>query len=336
MEVSDLLTARRENWRELELMCLRFEGRSRRVIPAATVNRFASLYRSACADLALADSYQLPPGTIHYLHQLVARAHNQLYRSRTFNVRGWLKELFVAVPQRLFNDNCLRLAFVIFWGVFLLAYAAAYYRPGFAENTLGKEMISYLDDGFAQPVTRSSGAAGNIGGGMVGFYIWNNAGIGLRCFAMGLLGGVGGLYATVVNAAMIGATFGYMAKSPNADNFYHFVTAHAPFELTAIILCAAAGMRLGFAIVETRGLTRGDSLVKTGRESVSVVCAAVIMFLMAAGIEAFLSPSEAPYEIKALTAVLTSAMLMFYFVFLGFPKEQGRGARGEGMMNDEV
>jgi hypothetical protein len=160
------------------------------------------------ADLALADSYQLPPKTINYLHQLVARAHNQLYRSRTFNVRGWMRELFVTVPQRLFSDNCLRLAFVIFWGVFLLAYAAAYSQPGFAEKTLGKDMISYLDEGFAQPVARSTPATGNAGGGMAGFYIFHNAGIGLRCFAMGLLGGIGGLYAIVTNAAMIGATFG--------------------------------------------------------------------------------------------------------------------------------
>ena len=296
-------------------------------IAPATVTRFAALYRSACADLALADAYQLPPGTIRYLHQLVARAHNQLYRSQTFNFRGWIRELFVVVPQRLFSDNSLRLAFVIFWGVFLLAYAAACSRPGFAEKTLGKEMISYLDEGFAQPVTRNSGTTGDSGGGMVGFYIFNNAGIGLHCFAMGLLCGVGGLYATVVNAAMIGATFGYMSKSPNADNFYHFVTAHAPFELTAIILCAAAGMRLGFAIVNTHGLTRGDSLRQAGVESVPIASAAVIMFLMAAGIEAFISPSDAPYELKAMIGVLTSAMLMFYFVFLGYPKQ---GERGEG------
>jgi uncharacterized membrane protein SpoIIM required for sporulation len=329
MKVSDLLASRRENWRELEQLCGRFEGHSRKSVPAATVNRFAALYRMACADLALADSYQLPPGTIHFLHQLVARAHNQLYRSRTFNLRGWLKELFVAVPQRLFFDNCLRLAFVIFWGVFLLAYAAAYYQPGFAEQTLGKDMISYLDEGFAQPIARNSGATGNVGGGMAGFYIFNNAGIGLRCFAMGLLGGVGGLYATVVNAAMIGATFGYMTKSPNADNFFHFVTAHAPFELTAVVLSAAAGMRLGFAIVNTHGLTRGDSLRRAGVECVPIVGAAVIMFLLAAGLEAFLSPSEAPYEIKALAAALSAAMLMFYFVFLGYPKETGRRMKDE-------
>jgi uncharacterized membrane protein SpoIIM required for sporulation len=322
MKVSDLLSSRRENWRELDLLCGRFEGRSRMLIPAATVNRFAALYRSACADLALADSYQLPPGTIHYLHQLVARAHNQLYRSRVFDVHGWIRELFVVVPQRLFADNCLRLAFVIFWGIFLLTYAAAYYHPGFAEQTVGKEQLSALEDSFSQPATRNSGMAGNIGGGASGFYIWHNASIGLRCFAMGLLFGVGGLYEAVFNAAMIGAMFGYMAKSPNADNFYHFVTAHAPFELTAIILSAAAGMRLGFALVNTRGLTRGDSLRRAGAESVPIISVAVIMFIFAAGIEAFLSPSEAPYEIKAVTAVLTSAMLMLYFVFLGYPKGQ--------------
>ncbi len=68
---------------------------------------------------------------------------------------------------------------------------------------------------------------------MAGFYIGHNATIGLRCFAFGLLAGIGGLYETVFNASTLGATFGYMAHSPSASNFFHFVTAHGPFELTA-------------------------------------------------------------------------------------------------------
>ncbi|MBN2577426.1 MAG: stage II sporulation protein M [Pirellulales bacterium] len=330
MKVSDLLESRKENWRELDRLCTVLEGGSRRAAPATAVSRFAALYRAVCADLALADAYQLPPGTIHFLHQLVGRAHNQLYRTRTFHVRDWMRQLFVVVPQRLFADRYLRLAFTIFWGVFLAAYFLALTQPGIAEQILGKEMIARLEDSFSEPVARQGGAAGNLGGAMMGFYVFNNPGIGLRCFAFGLLFGIGGLYATVANAAIIGASFGFMSRTSGAasENFFHFVTAHAPFELTAVVLCAAAGMRLGFSIVGTHGLTRGASLRRAGEQSLPIVLTAVILFVLAALIEAFLSPSAAPYEVKAAVALLSGVLLMFYFVFLGYPRE--------GMTNDEI
>ena len=41
---------------------------------------------------------------------------------------------------------------------------------------------------------------------------------------------------------------------------------------------------------------------------------------LAALIEGFLSPSSAPYWIKAAVAVLSSGLLMAYFVVLGYPR----------------
>ena len=73
MKVSDLLESRKTNWRELEALCKQLEGRSRRGMPAPLVAKFSALYRAACADLALADAYQLPVETVRYLHQLARR-----------------------------------------------------------------------------------------------------------------------------------------------------------------------------------------------------------------------------------------------------------------------
>jgi hypothetical protein len=233
MKVSDLLESRQANWRELEQLCTWMEGRSRRKVPARLATRFSALYRAACADLALADAYQLPPGTIHYLHQLVGRAHNQLYRSRTFKVGTWFRELFVHVPRRLFADNCLRLAFCIFWGVFLISCLLAYGSSEYADRVLGKEMRTFLEEAYSRPVHERGGG---LPGGMVGFYVSHNTGIGLRCFAFGLLFGIGGLFATVFNAAFLGAAFGHMATVKQPEHFFQFVTAHGPFELTAIVL----------------------------------------------------------------------------------------------------
>jgi len=318
MKVSDLLESRREDWRELERLCWLVESRSRRGMPAEAVTRFSSLYRAACADLALADAYQLPPGTIQYLHQLVGRAHNQLYRSRRFNIATWTHQLLVEVPQQLFSDNCLRLAFCIFWGVFLLSGAMAYTSPGFAEQVIGKELIMQMEENFSPKI---QGRNPNLDSFMAGFYIFHNIGIGLRCFSFGLLAGIGGLFATVYNASLLGAVFGHMGTIPQGENFFHFVTAHAPFELTAIVLSAAAGMRLGFSLIDTGGLTRGAALRRAAGKSMPTMGAAMIMFLMAALIEGFLSPSAASYWVKASMAVLSAGMLMFYFVILGYPRD---------------
>ena len=327
MKVSDLLESRRENWRELERMCMAMGGRSRRRFPAGTAVRFAALYRAACADLALAYSYQLPPGTIHYLHRLVGRAHNQLYRSRTFDFSGWFRELMVRVPRRLFTDNSLRLAFVIFWGIFVLSMIMTRSWPGYAEEVIKEQWMQRLEADFSGEIF---GRSVDQSTAMAGFYIQHNAGIGLRCFAFGLLLGLGGLYMTVYNAAFLGAVFGYMTTVPEQtrNNFFEFVTAHGPFELTAIVLSAAAGMRMGFALIDTQGFTRIASLRRAALRAVPVMSAAVVMFLLAAMIEAFLSPSAAPYPIKAGMAVLSTGMLMFYFVILGYAQRETDRAVG--------
>jgi uncharacterized membrane protein SpoIIM required for sporulation len=156
--------------------------------------------------------------------------------------------------------------------------------------------------------------------GMAGFYIFNNTSIGLRCFAFGMLFGIGGLYITVFNASFLGAAFGHMATVPQGDNFFHFITAHGPLELTAIVLSAAAGMRLGFSLIDTRGLARMASLRRAAKEAMPTMGAAMVMFLLAALIEGFLSPSAAPYWIKATVAVLSAGLLVFYFVVLGYPR----------------
>ena len=322
MKVSDLLESRRANWRELDQLCA--DARSWRKLGAPAAARFAALYRAACADLALADAYQLPPGTIRYLHRLVGLAHNRLYRSRGFRASTWAHQILVEVPRRLFADNYLRLAFCIFWGVFLLSAFLSYSQSGYAERLAGKEFISMVEEMHSQPAQGRRAVMpprGGLAEGMVGFYIFNNTTIGLRCFAFGLLLGVGGLYETLFNAALLGAIFGHMAHTPGRQFFFQFVTAHAPFELTAVVLSAAAGMRLGFSLIYTRGLTRLASLRRAGREAMPIMGVTIVMFGLAAVIEAFLSPSPAPYWIKALVAVVSAGLLMFYFAILGRPQE---------------
>lgn len=324
MKVVELLERRRRNWHELERMCdLLQGGGTAKTLTPADRSRFGALYRAASADLALAYAYQLPQNTVQYLHRLVGRAHNQLYRSRRFEFQKWGEMLLFDVPKLIFNDRCVQVMFVVFWGLFILSAYLAYSKsawPEFAEQVLSAEGIQGLEEMYKNPIDGSA-RTGDENLLMAGFYTQHNTSIGLQCFAWGLLV-VPGLLMTMFNAIQLGSAFGYMARPDVAEgeNFFHFVTAHGPFELTAIVLSAGAGLRLGLSWMMTGGLSRGAALVKAGRQVMPVVGAAMAMFFAAALIEGFLSPSGAPYWVKVMVAILSSSMLAFYFVVLGFPK----------------
>ncbi len=334
MKVVDLLKQRRENWQELEQLCGQMENRRKRTIGAKAVARFGTLYRSACADLALADAYQLPPNTVQYLHRLVGRAHNQLYRSRRFNRKAWSHMMLHEVPQRIFDDRCVQTAFCVFWGIFIASFVLAMNSdawPGYAEQMVTEPLLEQMRDNFSDPISGRNAALNPI---MASFYIQHNTGIGLQCFAGGLLV-VPGLMVLVFNAAHLGAAFGYFARPDVTEgaNFFHFVTAHGPFELTAIVLSSGAGLRLGMSWIRTTRQVMADSLRSvpfsrkaslylSAMECMPMMGAAMVLFFLAALIEGFLSPSAAPYWIKAAVAIVSSGTLMGYFVVLGFPRNR--------------
>lgn len=318
MKVAQLLEKRRQNWHELEQLSLRVGS-----LTAAEYSRFSSLYRSVCADLALAESYQLPHNTVQYLHRLTGKAHNELYRRRQFNLQTVMDVLFQEVPQIIFRDRAVQIAFGVFWILFIVSATLAYMGkqfPGYAEEMIGKEMINQLETSFKDLPDRSF--EDNMI--MAAFYIQHNTGIGLRVFSWGLLV-VPGLFELASNALILGASFGYMARPENKDtgqHFFHFVTAHGPFELTAIVLSGGAGLKLGMSWVAPGNLSRIDSMRKVGREALPVMGAAAVMFFLAALIEGFISPfALLPFWVKAGVSVTSTILLLFYFVVLGFPKE---------------
>jgi uncharacterized membrane protein SpoIIM required for sporulation len=323
MKVADIVERRKPNWDELERLCeLLSRGKK---IGTESVFRFSFLYRSVCADLALAESYQLPPEQVAYLHRLVARSHVQLYRSRGLQAARWMHLLMVVAPKQIYADLCVKICAVLFFGLFTLCVVLgrAEVIPNFAEQVIGVEMIKQMEESFEEPL--QANVAHYVV--MSGFYIRHNTGIGLSCFAKGIFI-IPALFELCFNAVHLGTAFGYMSRDSVASgtNFMQFVTAHGPFELTAIVLSAAAGLRLGVSWIQTLGYGRGDALRKGAVRAIPVIVAAAVLFFLAAITEGFLSPSPLPYLIKALWSIFASGLIMFYFVVLGVHDEGLDGA----------
>ncbi len=319
MKVVELLAQKQAEWDELDDMIDRMSSPGTWVMKPDAILRFGTLYRSACADLALAESYRLPKELIAYLHQLVARGHNVLYRSESFQVASWWQIIFRDVPARILRDPAVWISFTIFWGLFFGSMLASIRDAEMAQKVIGNQQMTLLDHMYREklssnPLERTS---------MAGYYVFHNAGIGLQCFASGIFFGVGSLVVLAFNAFFLGSVFGYMLCGNNWQNFFEFVTAHSVFELTAVVLSAAAGLRLGWAMIDTDGLTRTESIKRQGKRALEIAAVACILFLAAAYIEGFISPSGSPYWQKLAVAGGSLLVLIGYTAGLGWKGPKG-------------
>jgi uncharacterized membrane protein SpoIIM required for sporulation len=277
----------------------------------------------------LAEEYDLPRDTVLYLQSLVSRAHNAVYRAAGFHARDWGRAIFQTAPARLRSDPALRIATVAFWGTLLIAALLAAARPDFARQIVGPAALEAFDHQYAEPIGSARGRA--LRGSdtlMAGFYIQHNASIGLRCFAWGIVFGIGSLYELVSNAIIIGVLAGHMATKPQAINFFTFVTAHAPFELTAIIVSAAAGLRLGWGLIETKGQSRIGSLRREAAAALPALFSAVVLFFLAAFVEGYVSASPLPYRFKTAVALVSAALIIAYLT-VGGREPTGAGRPGK-------
>ena len=113
---------------------------------------------------------------------------------------------------------------------------------------------------------------------------------------------------------MLGTAFGYVATKPYSVNFYTFVTAHSSCELTAIVVSGRAGLRMGWGLIDTQGQSRLSSLRREAVNALPALGTAVVLFVLAAFIEGYVSPSSIPYPYKAAVAPLSAAAIVAYLV----------------------
>lgn len=145
--------------------------------------------------------------------------------------------------------------------------------------------------------------------------IINNVGVGVRVFALGLLGGVATILGLMSNGVQIGATFGYALRLGTAETLLRFILAHGPVELTMIAVAGAAGMCLGRALLSPGRRTRLQALREEGARGIRLIVAASLGFLCIGTVEGFVSPGQMFPSIVNASIGLGLLSLFWLFVF---------------------
>jgi uncharacterized membrane protein SpoIIM required for sporulation len=286
--------------------------------------RVAALYRRACEQLALARARAYPAYLTDRLEQLTADAHQLIYQHAEL---GWsrLKRMVAYdFPRAVRAQSAyLWIALGVFAVPTLVLGYAVYLRPELILTVVDSATAASFQDMYSQSaasIGRSRDAQNDWV--MFGFYIANNIGVAFQCFASGLFAGVGSLFFLAFNGAYGGAIAGYLTEKGLGSTFYSFVVTHAAFELTAIVLSGAAGLRLGHALLAPGRYTRLQSLVRAAKESAVIIYGVMAMLLIAAALEAFWSSAKwMPAIMKYGVAAICWIAVLSYLTL------QGRSAR---------
>jgi uncharacterized membrane protein SpoIIM required for sporulation len=313
---------RRADWTELEGLLAALRQRGEKKLPARELARLPLLYRDVCADLARAEAARYGAPLVAYLQGLTATAHGALYaRPARAAVLPRLRSAAVAFP-RAFRARpvAMALAFALFFGPFFFGLLAALHEPAFAFRIVPEAQLRPLSEAYAQGF--DAGRAAGEDAMMAGFYVDNNVGIALRCFALGIFGGLGSAFFLVQNGLSIGAILGYVASQGAGANIVTFVVGHGTLELGAVVIAGGAGLSLGWSVVAPGERTRLASLQAEARHVLVLVLGASVMLFMAAAIEAFWSASSVPSTVKRAVGVLLFCVVVSYLGFAGRREER--------------
>jgi uncharacterized membrane protein SpoIIM required for sporulation len=282
--VLELQRSSEADWKELEQAV---QLRDRDLDP----KRFFMLYRCCCEHLALARARDFPAPLIERLARVTARAHRILYRQTGLGFARIARALLREFPARARAQR----RYVALSALLLLIPAAAlgiavYRRP---------ELVLTLVDGrtaarFESLYNPSSEAIGRLREAgsdwrVFGYHTLFNLRIAFECYLTGVLAGLGSVLCLAFEGALAGAIAGYITACGLAGTFFPFIAAHSAFEFTAVLLCGAAGLKLGRAVLFPGRMRRAAALQRAARATGVIVFGSSVMLVIAAAIETFFS-----------------------------------------------
>lgn len=271
--------------------------------------------RRAGSELMRAARRGLPARHLEALSLALLEAERR--RRPRAPVRAALSQFVLAeVPRAVFSERGLiaRAGVVLVLGL-LVGGAVAYADGALARALVGDEVARLVERGATWTNQIEEGNAYAAASLQI---IFNNVGVGVRVFVLGLFGGVATILGLLSNGVQIGATFGYALRLGTADTLLRFIAAHGPVELTMIAVAGAAGLCLGRALVSPGSRTRLRALREEGSRGVRLVVAASLGFLCIGTVEGFVSPGRMfPWVVNASLGVILLGVFWLWVVAFG-------------------
>lgn len=294
MNLASFVEEREPDWAALEaLVGAVRRGRVERLGPDR-IRALGAHYRAAAADLALARRRWPADPVVGRLERLVGTARHLVYAAE--HRRGSVASFVTHGYWRRVRERPVLLALS---AALLLGPAVVTATWSVIDPAAAVEIVPEAYRSVTEP--RTSGEDLGLGGAEQAEFssaiFTNNIRVSFLAFAGGILAGLGTAFVLVFNGSFLGAVGGLAFGAGNGPPFMELVVAHGFLELSLIAVTAAAGLRMGWALIDPGRGTRKDALVAEGRHSVEVVLGTIPWFVLAGLIEGFITGTGLPLAV---------------------------------------
>jgi uncharacterized membrane protein SpoIIM required for sporulation len=308
VDVDAFIAAHQPDWRRLDTLVKR-----RRTLTGAEVDELVTLYQRTTTHLSAVRSAGHDPTLVAGLSSRVARARAAVTGS---HVPAWqvvARFAVISFPAMAYRARwwwlgvalgSVAVAVVMGWWV---ARSPAV-QAGLLPKAQVRQLVNHQFRNYYSQYAATSFAA----------KVWtNNVWVAAQALIFGAALGLPTLYVLFVNAANGGIEGGLMFAHGKGGLFFALILPHGMLELSAVFLAAAAGLRLGWCVIDPGPRRRSQALAEEGRATVTIALGLIVVLLVSGVIEAFVTPSPLPTWARILIGAMAEAGFLSYALLLG-------------------
>jgi uncharacterized membrane protein SpoIIM required for sporulation len=290
-------------------------------LEAAELEELVRLYQRVATHLSYARTHYADPALTAKLSGLVARSGAIVYGSRPRTLRAVGRFFAATFPAAVWHIRWFVLVATLVsllpaaaFGIWLASSPAAVEAA--APAAVREAYVNHDFEAYYSSEPASEFAATVFA---------NNVQVAFVAFALGILLCVGTLYVLVGNGANLGVALGLFAAVGQQPKFWGLILPHGMLELTSVFVAGAAGLRLGWTLIDPGDRARMTALAEEGRRTVVIVIGLVLTFAVAGLIEGFVTGRPWPTPLRVGIGMVVEA------AFLGYLFVLGRAAAARGL-----
>jgi uncharacterized membrane protein SpoIIM required for sporulation len=319
VDVDAFVAAHQAEWDRLDRLV-----RRRRRLSGDEVDELVSTYQRATTHLSQLRSAGQDPALTARLSTQLARARSAISGAHAPAWRSVGAFAVVSFPAMVYRVRWWWLGTAV--ASLLLALVSGWWiarSPDVQASLLSKsaaaDLVNHQFRNYYSQYAATSFA----------FKVWtNNVWVAAESLIFGVLLGLPTLYVLLNNALNLGIDGGLMIGHGKTAEFFGLILPHGMLELSAVFLAAAAGLRLGWAIIDPGPRPRARALAEEGRATITIALGMIVVLLVSGVIEAFVTPSPLPTWARILIGAVAEA------AFLGYVLVLGRRAAAAGLSSD--
>lgn len=311
MDIDVFVAAHTAEWRRLESLANRASRPTR--LSGAELDELVDLYQRTATHLSVVRTHSPDPMLIDRLSSLVARGRSAVAGAKTPSWQLVATFLQVTFPAAVYRIRWwVLVTTAVCLGVALALGSWIVLNPDVQQHIAPPEQVKAIVNKDFEGYYSASPA-----GSFAAKVFTNNVWVSAQALVAGILLGIPTVFVLLSNFVNLGVMGGLMIANGRGPLFFGLIIPHGLVELSSVFIAGAAGLKIGWTVIDPGLRPRAEAIAEEFRSLVTVSLGLILVLAVAGTIEAFVTPSGLPTAARVAIGVIAEIALISWIVVYG-------------------